>query len=161
MYFLRIRSLQKDFRKAQSQAGGGGGGQQNSVDALSEQQRQIISASFNLQRDRKKTGNDKTKEGSVVVGLMQKRLQDQVGELLSNFATRVGDQAEQFKKITDYLKQSVPEMQTAAGKLQAGSPENALPSEHKALEALQKAEEEYQLQVAANQQGGGGGGGGS
>src|SRR5262249_13888183 len=95
-----------------------------------------------------------------VVGLMQKRLQEQVTELLTNFATRVGDQAEQFKKITDFLKQSVPEMQTASGKLQAGSPEAALPSEHKALEALQKAEEEYQLQVQMNQQQGGGGGGG-
>ena len=161
IYFLRIRALQKDFRKAQSQAGGGGGGgQQNSVNALSEQERQIISASFNLQRDRKKTGNDKTKEGAVVVGLMQKRLEDQVNELLTNFATRVGDQAEQFKKITDFLKQSIPEMQTASGKLQAGSPETALPTEHKALEALQKAEEEYQLQVQMGQQGGGGGGGG-
>src|SRR5215831_14323646 len=45
MYFIRVRALQKDFRKAQSQAGGGGGGQ-NSVNALSEQERQIIAASF-------------------------------------------------------------------------------------------------------------------
>jgi hypothetical protein len=161
LYFVRVRPLTKDFRKADSQAGGGGGGgQQNQVGGLSEQQRQIIAATFNLQRDRKKSGDAKTKEGSVVAGLMQKRLREQVGELLTNFATRVGSQAERFKKITDYLKQSLPEMQTAEGKLQGGSPEQALPAEHRALEALQKAEEEYELEVSTQQQQGGGGGGG-
>src|SRR3954470_3400 len=161
LYFVRIRPLQKDFRKADSQAGGGGGGggQQNQVGGLSEQERQIIAASFNLQRDRKTSGDQKTKEGAVVTGLMQKRLREQVSELLTNFATRVGDQAERFKKITDLLKQAVPEMQTAEGKLQGGGTEAALPAEHRALEYLQKAEEEYDLQVSMGQQQGGGGGG--
>ena len=160
LYFVRVRPLQKDFKKAESQGGGGGGGQQNQVGALSEQQRQIIAATFNIQRDRKTSGAQKLRESSVVVGLMQKRLRDTVAELLTNFAERVGDQAERFKKITDFLKQSVPEMQTAEGKLQAASPDAALPPEHRALEFLQKAEEEYELQVSAGQQQGGGGGGG-
>ena len=54
---------------------------------------------------------------------MQKRLREQVAELVQNFATRVSDQADRFKKITDFLKQSVPEMQGAEGKLQASNPE--------------------------------------
>jgi len=162
MYFVRVRALQKDFKKAESQGGGGGGGQQqeNQVGKLSEQERQIIAATFNIQRDKKPSNGDKTKQSAVVVGLMQQRLKDSVNELLGNFAGRVGDQAERFKKITDFLKQSVPEMQTAEGKLKAGSTDQALPAEHKALEYLQKAEEEYELQVSANQQQGGGGGGG-
>src|SRR4029079_19252774 len=94
------------------------------------------------------------------VGLMQQRLRDSVNELLGNFSGRVGDQAERFKKITDLLKQSVPEMQTAEGKLKAAAPDAALPAEHKAVEYLQKAEEEYELQVSASQQQAGGGGGG-
>src|SRR5262245_21727820 len=81
LYFVRIRPLTKDFRKADSQAGGGGG-QQNQVGSLSEQERQIIAASFNLQRDRKTSGETKTKEGAVVAGLMQKRLREQGNELL-------------------------------------------------------------------------------
>ena len=57
LYFVRVRPLQKDFKKAESQAGGGGGaGQQNQVGALSEQERQIIAATFNIQRDRKTSG---------------------------------------------------------------------------------------------------------
>ena len=55
IYFLRIRPFKKDFRQAQSQGGGGGGGGgggNQQVEALSEQQRQIISATHNVQRDR-------------------------------------------------------------------------------------------------------------
>src|SRR5687767_15269566 len=91
---------------------------------------------------------------------MQKRLREQVNELLTNFAGRVGPQDERLKKITELLKQSVPEMQAAESKLAAASPDGALPAEHRALEFLQKAEEEYELEVSANQQQGGGGGGG-
>jgi hypothetical protein len=160
LYFIRVRPLAKDFKKAESQAGGGGQGQQNQVGALSEQERQIVAATFNIQRDRKTASAQKLRESSVVVGLMQKRLREQVNELLTNFAARVGNQAERFKKITDFLKRSVPEMQTAEGKLQAASPDAALPPEHRALELLQKAEEEYELQVSTGQQQGGGGGGG-
>jgi hypothetical protein len=46
LYFVRVRPFDQKFRQAQSMGGGGGGGGggQNQVDALSEQQRQIISA---------------------------------------------------------------------------------------------------------------------
>ncbi|HTL45919.1 MAG TPA: DUF4175 family protein, partial [Vicinamibacterales bacterium] len=159
MYFVRVRPLEKDFRKADSNAGAQGGGQQNQVGALSQQEKQIVAATFNIQRDRSSMTADRLHQNAVVVALMQKRLREQVNELLTNFATRVGDQAEQFKKITDFLKQSVPEMQTAEGKLQASSPDGAMPPEQRALQFLQKAEEEYQLQVAVSQGQGGGGGG--
>src|SRR4029078_2798536 len=160
LYFVRGRPLQKDFRKAESQGGGGGQQGQNQVGALSEQERQIIAATFNLQRDLKTAGAEKTKQGAIVAGLMQKRLREQVDELLGNFAERVGNQAERFKKITDFLKQAVPEMQTAEGKLQVGDTTAALPAEHRALEFVEMPEKKYELEDSANQQGGGGDGGG-
>src|SRR4029078_245826 len=89
----------------------------------------------------------------------QQRLKEDVNTLLGNFAQRVGGD-ERVKKITEFLKQSAPEMQTAEGKLKVAAPDQALPPEHKALEYLQKAEEEYEIQVSASQQQGGGGGGG-
>ena len=65
LYFVRVRPLQKDFKKAESQGGGGGGGQQqNQVGALSEQERQIIAATFNIQRDRKTSGSPKLGSGT-------------------------------------------------------------------------------------------------
>src|SRR3954454_1445474 len=157
LYFIRVRPLQKDFHRADSQAGAGGGGG-DPVGQLSQQQRQIIAATFNVQRDRKTMTAQRLRESSVVVALMQKRLREQVTELLTNFATRVGDQADRFRKITDFLKQSLPEMQAAEGKLQGATPDAALPPEQHALEFLQKAEEEYELQVSASRAQGGGGG---
>ena len=58
--------------------GGGGGGAGGQVEALSEQQRQIISATFNVQRDRRNYTATKLRESTTVVGLSQSRLREQV-----------------------------------------------------------------------------------
>jgi hypothetical protein len=163
MYFVRIRPLSKEFRRAQSDAQqGGGGGQQNQVGALSEQQRQIIAATFNVQRDRKKMTAEKARENSVVIALSQSRLREQVDGLLTRMNSRLVEQDPAFKKVAELLPQAVEAMKAAEAKLQAVNPEGALAPEQKALQFLQKAEEEYEMQVQIQrQQGGGGGGGGS
>jgi hypothetical protein len=164
MYFVRIRPLGKEFRRAQSDAqqGGGGGGQQNQVGALSEQQRQIIAATFNVQRDRKKMTADKARENSVVIALSQSRLREQVDGLVTRMNSRLVEQDPAFKKVAELLPQAVAAMKEAEAKLQAVNPQGALAPEQKALQFLQRAEEEYETQVQIQrQQGGGGGGGGS
>src|SRR5258708_23311288 len=86
LYFIRVRPLAKDFKKAESQAGGGGGqGQQNQVGALSEEERPIIAATFNVPPGRKAASAQKLRESSGVVGLMQKRLRPQPHGVLTNF----------------------------------------------------------------------------
>ncbi len=60
IYFVQIRPFRKDYKPAQSQAmGGGGGGGQNSVGQLSQQQREIVAATFNAVRDKAKTKPEK------------------------------------------------------------------------------------------------------
>ncbi|HEX6973048.1 MAG TPA: DUF4175 family protein, partial [Vicinamibacterales bacterium] len=164
MYFVRVRPLSKDFKRAASdaqQGGGGGGGQQNQVGALSEQQRQIISATFNLQRDRKKLAADKVRESAVVIALAQSRLREQVDGLVTRMNSRLVEQDPAFKKVAELLPQAVTAMKAAEGKLQAVKPDAAMPDEQKALQFLQKAEEEYETQVQMQRQQGGGGGGGA
>ena len=95
IYFIEVRPFSQDFRQAQSQAGGGGGGgggggQQNQAGALSEQQRQIMSATFNIERDRAKMAADKFKEDTVFVGLSQGKLREQVEELVGQMQQRLG-----------------------------------------------------------------------
>ena len=51
-------------------------------------------------------------------------------------------------------------MKAAEGKLQAQTPDGALPPENLALQFLQQAEEEFELQVQTGASAGGGGGGG-
>ena len=125
MYFVRIRPLSKDFRRAQSDAGGGGGGgggRQNQVGALSEQQRQIIAATFNVQRDRKKMTADKVRENSTVIALSQSRLREQVDGLLTRMNSRLVEQDPAFKKVAELLPQAVTEMKAAEGQAARGQP---------------------------------------
>ena len=75
--------------------------------------------------------------------------------------SRLVQQDPSFKKIAELLPQAVAEMKNAEAKLQKADPQGALEPEQKALQFLQKAEEEYETQVQmGRQQGGGGGGGG-
>ena len=62
IYFVQIRPFRTDFKPAPSMAGGGGGGggAGQEVGQLSQQQRQIVAATFNVVRDRTKMGNDNT-----------------------------------------------------------------------------------------------------
>ncbi len=162
LYFLRIRPFKKDFKQAQSQGGGGGGGGGGAgqVEALSEQQRQIISATFNVQRDRKTLSAQKLRENSTVVSLSQSRLREQVEGLLTRMNSQLVERDPAFAKIAEYLPQAVTAMKEAEGKLSAANPDQALPPENKALQILQKAEEEYETQISVSRQQGGGGGGG-
>ena len=162
IYFVQVRPLKKDFKRAESMAGGGGGGggQDNQVGALSQQQRQIISATFNINRDRKTMSAEKLKESSVVVALSQSKLREQVEGLLTRMNSRLVEQDPAFKKIAELLPQAVTAMSAAEGKLRAPDPQGALEPEQKALQILQKAEEEYEVQISMQRGGGGGGGGG-
>ena len=65
LYFIRVRKLDEQFRSAMSMGGGGGGGGGGGnmqVDALSQQQREIISATHNIVRDRKSMTPAKLRE---------------------------------------------------------------------------------------------------
>ena len=163
IFFLRIRPFDKNFKPATSMSGGGGGGGGGGgqeVGALSQQQRQIISGTFNIQRDRKKLTPAKFRENMVVLTLAQSKLRDQVNGLVERMNSRLVVSDPSFKKIADLLPKAAEQMTAAEKKLQAQSPDGALPPENMALQFLQQAEEEFELQVQTGRQAGGGGGGG-
>ncbi|MBY0496738.1 MAG: DUF4175 domain-containing protein [Cyanobacteria bacterium] len=162
IYFLRIRPFDKNFKPAASMSGGGGGGGGGGqeVGALSQQQRQIISGTFNIQRDRKTMTAAKVREGLVVLTLAQSKLRDQVNGLVERMNSRLVVSDPSFKKIAELLPKAAEQMTAAEKQLQAQSAEKALPPENMALQFLQQAEEEFELQVQMGRQAGGGGGGG-
>ena len=161
LYFLRIRPFSRDFREAQSQGGGGGGGGGGgAVDALSEQQRQIVSATFNIQRDRDTFTEEELQENSIVVALSQSQLREQVEGLITRMNSQLVERDPAFATIADLLPQAVEAMREAEQALNRTDPEGALGPENRALQLLQTAEEEYEAQVTTGGGGGGGGGGG-
>src|SRR6185295_1135207 len=161
IYFVQIRPFKKDFKPAQSQAmgGGGGGGAGQQVGELSRQQREIVSATFNVVRDKPKLKAEKYRENVVFLNLAQAKLREQVEELVGKLTARLGHVDEGFNKIADLLPKAVVEMKSAEGELKGLKADSALSPEQRALKLLQEAEQQYELQVA-QQQGGGGGGGG-
>jgi hypothetical protein len=156
IYFVNVKPFKKDYKAAQSQAGGGGGGG-GEVGQLSEQQRQIVAATFNVVRDKPKLTAEKFRENVVFLNLAQAKLRAQVDELVQKLEARVGVVDPGFKAIAEALPKASAEMKTAEGNLKSQQPKEALTPEQRALKLLQDAEQNYEVQV---RQGGGGGGGG-
>jgi hypothetical protein len=160
IYFVQIRPFKKDYKPAQSQAmGGGGGGAGQQVGELSRQQREIVSATFNVIRDKPKLKAEKYRENVVFLNLAQAKLREQVEELVGKLTARLGHVDEGFNKIADLLPKAVVEMKSAEVELKGLKADSALSPEQRALKLLQQAEEQYELQVSMQQGGGGGGGG--
>jgi hypothetical protein len=82
-----------------------------------------------------------------------------VDELVGRMNSRLVEPDPAFQKIAEILPKAVTEMRDAEKKLQAQAPDKALEPEQRALQHLQKAEEEYELQVTTQRNAGGGGGG--
>jgi hypothetical protein len=160
IYFVQIRPFKKDYKPSQSQAGGGGGGGGQQVGQLSQQQREIVAATFNIVRDKAKTKPEKFRENVVFLNLAQAKLREQVEELVGKLKARLGAVDPAYNKIAEALPKAAEEMKAAESDLKAMKADTALSPEQRALKLLQDAEQQYELQVA-QQQGGGGGGGGA
>ncbi|RMH14351.1 MAG: hypothetical protein D6701_11345, partial [Gemmatimonadetes bacterium] len=162
IYFLQVRPFSVDFRQsdqAPPQGGGGGGMPER---ALSELQKQVVAATFNVLRDRETTPADDYDEDVVSVRLAQQRVREQVETLVERMRARgLTDAEPQFQRIAEMLPEAVEEMQAAEAALDARRPDEALAPEQRALLKLQKAEETYErflTQQSPGAQGGGGGG---
>ena len=161
IYFLNIRPFERAYRQAEQQGGGGGGGGGGAETALSETQRQIIAATFNLMRQRDTYSDEEFSENVVSVSLAQARLQDQVTTLLQRMQNRGLTQSDEgFRDVSAILPQAFEAMTRAVEDLNAEELQEAMPDEQEALRFLQQAEETYERYVQQQQQGGGGGGGG-
>ncbi len=163
MFFLTIRPFERAYREGEQQGGGPpqGGGQAPET-ALSELQRQVISATFNLVRQRDSYGEAEFGENVVSVALTQGRLRDQVQNLVRRMLNRgLAETDEGFRDVSAILPRAAEAMDTARAYLEEEALSDAIPHEQSALRYLQQAEETYERYVTQqNQQGGGGGGGG-
>ena len=114
IYFVQIRPFQQGLQAgAVAGGGGGGGGGGQQVGQLSQQQREIVAATFNVVRDKAKTKPDKFRENVVFLNLAQAKLREQVEELVGKMKARLGDVDRGFKKIAEVLPKAAAEMKTA------------------------------------------------
>ena len=161
IYFLEARPYRRDFRQAEQSGGGGGGGGGADPGSLSQQQRQVIAATFRLVRDQSEGGRDSRSlaQDAQTVALIQGRLRAQVESLVTRMLSRGAlPDGSPMHGTADELRQAMEKMTLAETELKAPRPKAALPLEQAALAHLQRAESSFRdVQVAF----GGGGGGGS
>ena len=162
IYFVQIRPFRIDYRQGE-QSGGGGMGAPGAAsnDALSDLQRQVVAATFNLVRDKEDLPEREFMENVVSVRLAQSRIREQVAGLHQRLLARGMGADPQFQRIAELLPQAIEEMENAEQLLEDGKPKEAISPEQKALLHLQKAEETYEATVTQGGGGGGGGGGGT
>jgi hypothetical protein len=160
IYFLQVRPFDREYREAE-QAGMPGGQQGDSPEGLSEQQREIVSATYKANRDRQTTPPAVLRENLATISLAQGRLRSQVETLSRRMLQRgVSGSDSTFAKVAAELPLAIQAMREAENQLGQREPDDALPPEQVALQHLQRAEAAYrEVQVSQGGQPGGGGGG--
>jgi hypothetical protein len=158
IYFIQVRPFEQKYTQSQQGGGPAGSGSGERQDALSQQEKDIISATFKLVRDRGQMDPKEYTEGLRALALVQSRLQVQAQQLVERFNRRgIVGVNQDFANLTQYIQAAVGEMGKAAAELGAQKPSDALPEEQKALQQLMRAESLFrEIQVAFSAQMGGG-----
>lgn len=153
IYFLEVRPFDRQFRQAQQQ-GQQGGGEQDS-NALTRRQREIVAATFRVQREQESYTKGEKDENFSAVQLSQEKLKADTESLAERIKRRLGDQLgtqQDFAKLVEYLAQAAKEMDAAVNTLKAQNTKESLPPEQRALQQLLRAEAIFRdIQVARGQ----------
>lgn len=161
IYFLEVRPFDREFRQSQQQGGEGGQGEQDS-NALTKRQREIIAATFRVQREDKQYTPPERDENFGAVALSQEKLKSEAESLIDRIRRRLGaslNSDPKFSKLVEYISQAATEMGSAKDKLHEKNTKDALPPEQRALQQLLKAEALNREIQVGQQQGQGGQGG--
>jgi hypothetical protein len=159
IYFLEVRPFDRQFRQAQQQGGEGGGEQESN--ALTRRQREIIAATFRVQRESSGYTSQEKEENFGAVTLSQDKLKKDAEALAERIRRRLGEQINQqpeFAKLVEYIAQASKEMTGAIAELKAQKTKEALAPEQRALQQLLRAEAIFrEIQIAQGQGQGQGG----
>src|SRR5215469_3356550 len=160
IFFVEVQPFERNYSQSQQGGGGGGGGgQQDNQDEISQRQKEIITATFNQLKGNGAKGTDA--ENAQFLSQVQSKLRDQAQSLAQRMKSRqLSEAGDSFKEFVNNMEQAVANMGPAADKLKGANWKDALPSEQKALQYLERAEAlRRDIQVAFGNRGGGGGGG--
>lgn len=159
IYFIQIRPFEQNYTESQQQPMPGSG-ENEGQEALGRQQKEIISATFKLIREKNRMESKEYEDSLKSLALVQSRLQAQAQGLVDRLRRREAAQAgPEFEKLEEHLKNAVSEMGKAAVDLGAQRPDNALPPEQKSLQQLMRAESLFRdIQVSFSAQSSGGSG---
>jgi hypothetical protein len=178
IFFLEVKPFEQEFSLAQSQVSAGGGGSNRQIDDLVAAQKEIIVATWKLDRRAQAAKGAKSEQDIKSVGRAEAELKTRVEETSSSFRESnmrdprrrpQGGRGGPPQPETPRAGQTMPEEDamtlaaTAMGKavtsLDALKTSDALPSEMEALNQLLRAQADVKKRQVQRQQAGGGAGG--
>ena len=153
IFFLEVRPFGETFVSAQSQAMGAGGG--GDLTGLSEAQKEIIVATWKLER---RAAAGRSEEDVLAIARAQGGLKDRVARVAGQAGLMAGTGTQGPDPSAPPIAAAVVAMARAETTLDALDASGALPHEMEALNQLLKAEAEVRRRQVSQQAGGGGGG---
>ena len=164
LFLIQVQPF--DRRYTQSQSGGqqGGGAGEQDV-AISDRQREILLATWNLERSREDPGArgaQRIQDNARMLAELQTTLGEQARTLIERTRARLlTDADERIRSFIENLQQAAQAMQPAAASLNESKLKQAIPDEQQALQHLLRAEALFSdIQVAFQNSRNGGGSGG-
>jgi hypothetical protein len=167
MFFLEVKPFSEEFVAAQSQAGAGGGGGSAQIEALISAQKEIISATWNIER---RSGSGVSADDLKRIAAAQSDLRQRVEQLAAR-ANRGRGRFRPPERLAPQMPRQTPRapssdpmaaaleaMSRALQQLEAQKTKDALPHEMAALNGLLEAQAEVRRREVSRQTSGGGGG---
>ena len=157
LFMVQVQPFERRF--SQQNGGGGGGGLADEQGAISERQREILLATWNLQRAdaTNRRSREQLEDNAKMLSDMQTTLAQQARTLATRTRARAQVEAdERVRNFVESLERAATAMDPAAAHLSAFELEKAVPIEQQALQQLLRAEAAFrEVQVSMQNDGGG------
>ena len=158
LYMVQVQPFERTFKQGGG-GGGGGGGMSDEQGAISERQREILLATWNLQRsdERNNRSREQLEDSARMLADFQTTLASQARTLAQRTRARMDVEAdERVKTFVESLDRAAGLMDPAAGHLSAFRLQDAVTPEQQALQQLLRAESAFrEVQVSMQKDGGG------
>jgi hypothetical protein len=163
IYFIDVQGFERRYSQSQQSMGGQQGGGAGRESEISQRQREILVATWNLikaKEQKKPVTKEYLENNSDMLAELQRTLAGQVETLIRRSRARGLDSADATtKRFIDNLSLATKSMEPAAGHLDDLELNDSVPPQQRALQHLLAAEALFRdIQVSFNRNGGGGGG---
>jgi hypothetical protein len=162
LFMVQVQPFERRFTQSSGGGGGGGGGGGDEQGAISERQKEILLATWNLQRSDQRESRTKQQleESAKMLAEMQGTLAEQARTVAERTRARMAvDSDERIKAFVESMEKAANVMDPAAKNLREFKLQEAVPIEQQALQQLLRAESAFrEVQVSMERQNGGAGG---
>lgn len=163
LFLIQVQPFEQRYTQSQAGGGGGGGGDEEEDGDISRRQREVLVATWNLQRGQEGAGvrdAERAADNARMLSEVQATLARQARTLVERSRARaLTGQDSSVRQFVQSLEEAAKAMDPAVKHLNDMQLPQAVQQEQLALQHLLRAEATFREIQVAQQRGGGGGGG--